>query len=116
MSKISPSGISGTFVRGVSGTIWVCPGPGRGAVVVPCWEVWAEAVPSLTVKVTVRVPGVAYLRDAVTPELVGEPSPQFHVYVSGSPSRSNEFDAFASQVKVTQFIEKAATGVRLPVS
>ena len=67
------------LVRGVSGTIRVWPGPGLGAVVVPWRVVVAEAMPSLTVRVTVRVPGVAYLCDAVTPEPAGVPSPQFQV-------------------------------------
>ncbi len=68
------------LVRGASGTIWVCPGPGWAAVVVPWRVVVAEDVmPSLTVRVTVLVPGVAYLCDAVTPEPAGVPSPQFQV-------------------------------------
>ena len=68
------------LVRGISGTIRVWSGPGLAGVVVPgqrgrrrCGAV-ADRV-----SVTVRVPVVAYLCYAVTPEPVGVPSPQFQV-------------------------------------
>ena len=63
MSQISPSVISGMLVAAISGTIWVWPGPAGGAVVVAAAGRGVVTVPSLTVSVTVRVPGVAYLCD-----------------------------------------------------
>ena len=59
MSQISPSLISGMLVRGMSGTIRVCPGAGSLAVVTAVPVLVAVWVPSLTVMVKVRVPTVA---------------------------------------------------------
>ena len=63
MSQISPLVMRGMLVRddvgherGVTGPGW---SPGTGAVTVTDCVVWLLVVPSLTVRVTVRVPALA---------------------------------------------------------
>jgi hypothetical protein len=65
---------------------------------------------SVTVKVIVLDPAVAYVCVAVTPVPAGVPSPQFHEYDAIVPSGSDDAAAFTETVRYVTVAVNDATG------